>query len=83
MNNKEYIRKHYQANKEYYKEKAKVRNSIIIKSNRLFVNRYKVYKGCVDCGYKSHPEALHLDHVYDNKLWLLQVLLVGQVVEQE
>lgn len=27
----------------------------------------KLEKGCIDCGYNSHPEALEYDHISDNK----------------
>jgi hypothetical protein len=30
-----------------------------------WVNRYKVEKGCVDCGYNQSPVALDLDHLGD------------------
>jgi Zn finger protein HypA/HybF involved in hydrogenase expression len=26
------------------------------------VNRIKLERGCVDCGYRGHPSALHFDH---------------------
>lgn len=26
------------------------------------IDRYKMWKGCKECGYKEHPKALDLDH---------------------
>ena len=36
---------------------------------RDLIQRYKRMKGCVDCGYNKHPEALDLDHLpqYEKK----------------
>lgn len=28
-----------------------------------FLHEYKLKHGCVDCGYKAHPEALDFDHL--------------------
>ena len=68
-NNREYqrayIRKHYHANKAYYRQKAKDRDAIVRPKLRAFTDRYKMWKGCVDCGYKAHPQALHFDHLRD------------------
>lgn len=30
-----------------------------------FVNEIKLARGCVDCGYNEHPEALDFDHLRD------------------
>lgn len=35
------------------------------KRNVLY--RFKRMKGCVDCGYKTHPFALEFDHVDETK----------------
>lgn len=32
-----------------------------------FIRRYKLLKGCIDCGYRAHSAALQFDHVYDKK----------------
>lgn len=64
---REYIKRHYQANKEYYKAKARGRNTFIRPKLYAFVNRYKVFCGCIDCGYKDNPIALQLDHVRGHK----------------
>ena len=31
------------------------------------VKRYKIKKGCEECGYKGHFAALHLDHLDPSK----------------
>lgn len=65
---KKYIRQHYLNNKEYYKQKARERNEKLFPKLKAFVNRYKLYCGCADCGYKEHPEALHFDHIRDKTI---------------
>jgi hypothetical protein len=65
---KKYIREHYQRNKDYYKKKAKERGNNLKPKLYAFVNRYKVFVGCVDCGYKENPVALQFDHVRGEKL---------------
>jgi hypothetical protein len=30
---------------------------------RELIQSIKLASGCVDCGYKAHPEALHFDHL--------------------
>lgn len=72
---KKYLRQHYLDNKEYYKTKAKLRNSVIRVNNKAFVDRFKVFKGCIDCGYDKHPEALHLDHVRGVKVKAVSSLI--------
>lgn len=27
------------------------------------INKYKIAKGCIDCGYNEHPKALCFDHI--------------------
>lgn len=34
---------------------------------RRWLNSYKLDKGCVDCGFRKHPAALHFDHCASNK----------------
>ena len=46
---------------ETNKKRAKIR------SRRFYwIGKWKVAKGCVDCGYNEHPRALDLDHVDAN-----------------
>lgn len=72
---KKYIRQHYLNNKEYYKKKAKERDNRIRPKLYEFVNRYKLMCGCVDCGYKLHPSALHLDHVRGKKHYAISEMI--------
>lgn len=64
---KDYIKKHYEENKDYYKEKSKKRKQEQLPKRKAILSRYKVLKGCVDCGYKEHPEALDFDHIVGTK----------------
>jgi hypothetical protein len=34
---------------------------------RVWLNEIKLDRGCTDCGYKEHPEALQFDHVRGEK----------------
>lgn len=36
-------------------------------SIRRWLDFYKVEHGCVDCGFNSHPSALHFDHSIGDK----------------
>lgn len=53
----EYIRKHYQSNKQYYKDKAKVNKE----RNVAWLKQYKSDKKCIKCGF-SHLAALDFHH---------------------
>jgi len=33
------------------------------KQMRKIIRRYKTMYGCVFCGYKKHPDAIHFDHI--------------------
>jgi|TARA_R110000823_G_C15519868_1_gene455431 hypothetical protein len=45
--------------KVYKKKHKKERVSKIKK----YIRRVKLFLGCIVCGYKKHPHALHFDHV--------------------
>jgi hypothetical protein len=36
---------------------------------RALVDRIKLERGCIDCGFHKHPAALHFDHVRGTKLF--------------
>jgi hypothetical protein len=38
---------------------------------RRWLQQIKVTRGCVDCGYNTHPEALEFDHVGTDKRFML------------
>ncbi len=72
---KKYIKQHYQDNKQYYLSKSKERNKRIRTYLYSFVDRYKLYVGCVDCGYNRNPKALQFDHVRDTKTLAVSSLI--------
>lgn len=39
---------------------------------RMFLDTYKMERGCSECGYHKHPAALVLDHI-DPKLKVVQI----------
>ena len=71
---KEQLRKQYQNNKAYYKNKAKERSKkIYIEYSKKIYNYLKTYP-CVDCG-ESDPRVLEFDHVRGNKKFYVSVML--------
>lgn len=72
---KQYIRKHYQENKEYYKTRNTLRRKLHMPQLYRFANRYKTLCGCIDCGYKSHAVALDFDHVRGEKYKDISVMI--------
>lgn len=44
-----------------YNERRK--NGYRVRQAGLWIDDYKLEKGCVDCGFNLWPEALHFDHV--------------------
>jgi hypothetical protein len=57
------LKKHYEANKDYYKTKARKRQ----RETEAFVSSLKD-KPCADCGEKYPPWVMDFDHVSGNKL---------------
>ena len=64
---KEYNKKHYLRNKQMYVDKAKKSNAHQRSRNKSFVNRYKSFISCVDCG-ESNSIVLEFDHVRGEKV---------------
>lgn len=60
---KAYIRKHYLANKEYYKEKARVAKL----KTRDFVKELKHMKPCSDCNVAYPYYVMQFDHTGTDK----------------
>ena len=71
-----YSKKHYQDNKDYYLNKAKMHNRNQRKWGREFIRRVKAMRGCIDCG-ESDPVILEFDHVRGDK-----VMNVADMVNQ-
>lgn len=63
----EYGRAWREKHKERLATERKQKYNDFWKPRRLrrsyWLNKYKMVKGCVDCGYNSNPVALDLDHV--------------------
>ena len=57
--------------KQYFREWASVKRD----KNRVEVRKYKVEKGCADCGYNAHHAGLQFDHVADDKLYNVGTLM--------
>ena len=55
------------ANPEY-RERLNREANIRATAIRAWIDSYKLSKGCVDCGYKIYPKALHFDHIKGKKL---------------
>lgn len=62
--------------KKWYREKRqdkdwvrKINQQYIERRNKIqeFIRRYKILKGCKDCGYKGHHAALEFDHINGDK----------------
>lgn len=57
-----YQKKHYQNNKQDYKERAYKSNRKISKRNKLYFKKYKQNKGCYFCN-ESEPCCLDFHHL--------------------
>lgn len=58
---KAYQRRHYEANKELYKERAKVSREAQKIKNKEYVKQYLLTHPCVDCGI-TDVRVLQFDH---------------------
>lgn len=67
-----YVQGHYNKNKQYYLDKARVRNQRIRKIVKKFLWEYLSTNSCVDCGEKD-PIVLEFDHIRD-KLFNVSVM---------
>jgi hypothetical protein len=57
-----YLKKHYADNTEYYKQKARIRNSLVRKDNKERLIAYLREHPCVDCK-EANITVLDFDHV--------------------
>lgn len=62
---------------------ARCASMLSTKLTRVFVNDYKMERGCVDCGYKNHPAALELDHVRGKKVRHVSLMSSLPLVKEE
>lgn len=60
---KSYGAKHYAANKELYKSRARTNTPLYIERNREYVRNIKLASGCVKCGYNEHHVCLDFHHL--------------------
>ena len=48
---------------EYRKKQRRKLAEKVRNKKKAFIKRVKLYFGCILCGYKKHPDALHFDHI--------------------
>lgn len=63
----EYGRKHYQANKAIYNDRARKNEEALIKRNQDFIRAYKENKPCTDCGKQYPYYVMDFDHLDPTK----------------
>lgn len=63
---RQYLRNHYNNNREYYLSKAKRRNTEIRRAVKKYIWDFLSKNPCVDCG-ESDPVVLEFDHI-SNKI---------------
>lgn len=44
-----------------------------------WLNKYKLQRGCVDCGYRKHPAALDIDHMEGKSANVSQLKSIGAI----
>lgn len=71
----DYHRQHYQANKSYYKHKARTWEQPYLDKIQRFIIEYLLEHPCVDCG-ESNPLLLDFDHVRGEKLMEVSVIAI-------
>ncbi len=67
------VQRHYRNNREYYLNKAKIRNLIIRTQNRNYIWHYLSSKTCTDCGEKD-PTVLEFDHIHNKKFDISELI---------
>jgi hypothetical protein len=63
-----YIREHYIRNREYYLDKARIRNRAMARAGRDLVRQLKDVP-CADCGERFPSWVMQFDHVNGEKLF--------------
>lgn len=69
--NREYLKNHYYSNKEYYYQKSKNTR----RAYRERISKLKENTPCSDCGNKFPPICMDYDHIEDNKINSVAVLV--------
>jgi hypothetical protein len=82
-------RNKYATNAEW-REQQRTGDKIRRAANVEFVRAIKLERGCTDCGYNAHAEALDFDHVDGDKrgdiaslLWSSQAQLLAEIAKCE
>lgn len=68
---------HDTASRRYYHEHPEADRARVKKKQdrrRALLARFKLFKGCIDCGYREHAAALEFDHVRGSKLFKVGAL---------
>lgn len=60
-------RKWQQDNPEKFKAKVRARKQRLRVEIRAYLQNYKMQRGCTDCGYRKHSDALQFDHLSGKK----------------
>ena len=77
---REYGKRHYDANKQYYIDKAKKRNASILEANRNYVYQYLLSHPCVICG-ETDIVVLQFDHLGDKISTISEIMRKGWSLE--
>jgi hypothetical protein len=77
----EYVRRHYQAHRSAYIEKARTRNAEQSRINAEFLIEYLSSHPCVDCG-ESDIVVLEFDHQRDKLMAISQLSREGYSLER-
>jgi hypothetical protein len=67
-------KEHYERYKQYYMDKARKRDAIILANNRTKVLKYLSHHPCVDCG-EDDPIVLEFDHIKGEKVKTISAMI--------
>jgi len=77
---REYGKRHYDANKQYYIDKAKKRNASMLEANRNYVYQYLLSHPCAICG-ETDIVVLQFDHLGDKISTISEIMRKGWSLE--
>ncbi len=69
------MKKYREAHKDYYREKTRIWSKNKRAELRKFLQKYKLERGCKDCGYCENVDALEFDHIRGIKLSVVAKLV--------